>query len=82
MGEPALFFFAGGGTLAGLRWQRLLADGSAPTNLRVLLRGEPPATVGDYDDDHRRLWDVYRRDGTDPRGRPLFRFQGQETTGT
>jgi hypothetical protein len=81
VGQAADYVFVGGGTLSGVRTEHLLADGSAPSDFRVLLDGPPPRAPRQYDDGQRREWDVYVRDGSDESGRPLFQYQGQEITG-
>ena len=80
MVQPADFRFLGG-SLDGVRTERLLGDGSAPSDFRVLLDGPAPRAPRQDDDGRRREWDVYLRDGSDEAGRPLFRYQGRKVTG-
>ena len=80
MVQSADFRFVGG-SLDGLRTERLLGDGSPPSDFRVLLDGPAPRAPRQYDDGQRREWDVYVRVGSDEAGRPLFRYRGREITG-
>ena len=79
--EQLIEFNFEGGAMAGVQAGRLLADGSTPSNFRVLLDGPQPRSAGEYDDGQRREWDVYVREGSDPSGRPRFMYQGSEVTG-